>query len=126
MFTMFPAGSPGFGLAILRFSAAGAGIASVMSGGENCSNWICIAFLPFGLALLLGVLTPVSCIGSLALQGVIIYQLGPTGIAHCALSILLATAVLMLGPGAYSIDARLFGRRRVVVRKTIAEREPPK
>jgi hypothetical protein len=126
MFTMFPAGSPGFGVAILRFSAAGAGIASVMSGGENCSNWICIAFLPFGLALLLGVLTPVSCIGSLALQGVIIYQLGQTGIAHCALSILLATAVLMLGPGAYSIDARLFGRRRVVVRKTIAEREPPK
>ena len=115
MFTMFPAGIPGFGLAILRFSAAGAGIASVMSGGENCSNWICIAFLPFGLALLLGVLTPVSCIGSLALQGVIIYQLGPAGIAHCALSILLATAVLMLGPGAYSIDARLFGRRRVVV-----------
>jgi hypothetical protein len=126
MFTMFPAGIPGFGLAILRFSAAGAGIASVMSGGENCSNWICIAFLPFGLALLLGLLTPVSCIGSLALQGVIIYQLGPVGIAHCALSILLATAVLMLGPGAYSIDARLFGRRRVVVRKTIAEREPPK
>ena len=126
MFTMFPAGIPGFGLAILRFSAAGAGIASVMSGGENCSNWICIAFLPFGLALLLGVLTPVSCIGSLAFQGVIINQLGPAGIAHCALSILLATAVLMLGPGAYSIDARLFGRRRVVVRKTIAEREPPK
>ena len=122
---MFPAGIPGFGLAILRFCAAAAGIASVMSGGETCSNWTCVAFLPFGLALLLGVLTPASCIGSLALQGVIVCQVGTAGLAHCSLSILLATAVLMLGPGAYSIDARLFGRRQVVVRKTTAEKKPP-
>jgi hypothetical protein len=123
---MFPAGIPGFGLAILRFCAAAAGIASVMSGGESCSTWICAAFLPFGLALLLGVLTPGSCIGSLALQSIIVYQAGTAGLAHCSLSILLATAVLMLGPGAYSVDARLFGRRQVIVRKITAEKQPPK
>jgi hypothetical protein len=111
-------------LAILRFCAASAGIVSVMSSSESCSNWICIAFLPFGLALLLGVLTPVSCIGSLALQGTILYQAGTAGLAHCSLSILLAIAVLMLGPGAFSIDARLFGRRRVVVRRTTSEKNP--
>jgi hypothetical protein len=122
---MFPAGIPGFGLAILRFCAAAAGIASVMSGSESCSSWICITFLPFGLALILGVMTPASCIGSLALQGILVYQIGTAGLAHCSLSILLATAVLMLGPGAYSIDARLFGRRQVVVRKTSAEKKPP-
>jgi hypothetical protein len=123
---MFPAGIPGLGLAILRFCAAAAGIASVMSGSESCSNWICIAFLPFALGLILGVLTPATCVGSLALQGIITYQLGTAGLAHCSLSILLATAVLMLGPGAYSMDARLFGRREVVVRKTTTERKPPK
>jgi len=122
---MFPAGVPGLGLAILRFCAVAAGIASVMSNGESCSSWICIAFLPFGLALLLGVLTPVSCIGSLAVQGIILYQVGTAGLAHCSLSILLAIAVLMLGPGAFSIDARLFGRRQVVIRKTTAEKKPP-
>jgi len=122
---MFPAGIPGLGLAILRFCAAAAGIASVMSGSESCSSWVCIAFLPFGLALILGVLTPASCIGSLALQGILVYQIGMAGVAPCSLSILLATAVLMLGPGAYSIDARLFGRRQVVVRKTSAEKKPP-
>jgi|ERR1700677_2679838 len=122
---MFPAGIPGFGLAILRFCAAAAGIASVMSGSESCSSWICITFLPFGLALILGVMTPASCIGSLALQGILVYQIGTAGLAHCSLSILLATAVLMLGPGAYSIDARLFGRRQVVVRTTSAEKKPP-
>jgi hypothetical protein len=122
---MFPAGIPGFGLAILRFCAAAAGIASVMSGGECCSNWICVAFLPLCLTLVLGVLTPASCIGSLALQGIIVYQIGTAGLAHCSLSILLAAAVLMLGPGAYSVDARLFGRRLVVVRKTTSEKKPP-
>jgi hypothetical protein len=96
-----------------------------MSSGESCSSWICVAFLPFALALILGFLTPASCIGALALQGILAYQVGTTGLAHCSLSILLATAVLMLGPGAYSIDARLFGRRQVSVGKTRPEKKAP-
>src|SRR6202167_2514110 len=95
---MFPAGIPGFGLAILRFCAAAAGIASVMSGSESCSSWICITFLPFGLALILGVMTPASCIGSLALQGILVYQIGTAGLAPWPPLTLPATAVTVCRP----------------------------
>jgi len=35
-----------------------------------------------------------------------------------ALAVVIAAAVVCLGPGAFSLDARLFGRREIIIPKT--------
>jgi uncharacterized membrane protein YphA (DoxX/SURF4 family) len=73
-------------------------------------------------SILVGFLTPISC-GFAAAGNVIIslVQL-PSGqtptlgmsIAHLNLAII-CLAVALLGPGAFSLDARLFGRREIII-----------
>ena len=58
------------------------------------------------LLLLIGFLTPVA--GSL---GAAVGLAGATSTGLC-LSVI-AAAIVLLGPGAYSIDSRLFGRREM-------------
>ena len=68
-----------------------------------------------GLLLLVGFLTPlagvvlVACIGAGRLAGFHEAETSPllVGIA--------AIAIVLLGPGAVSLDARLFGRREIVI-----------
>jgi uncharacterized membrane protein YphA (DoxX/SURF4 family) len=67
------------------------------------------------LALCLGFLTPL--VAALTIVLVVATWLATrrtVGAVHvCA--VLDAIAIGLLGPGAYSLDARLFGRRRVIV-----------
>jgi uncharacterized membrane protein YphA (DoxX/SURF4 family) len=80
-----------------------------------------------GAALFVGFLTP----GTGALVGVSIAMCWfPTpaprvfldGIA-AALVVADAAAIALLGPGAFSVDARLFGRREIVIRPDTHPRE---
>lgn len=66
-------------------------------------------------ALCLGVLAPLFALAAIALELVVWLGLGtPLGVVHiCA--VLDAAALALLGPGGYSIDAALFGRRRIVL-----------
>ena len=65
-------------------------------------------------ALGVGLMTPIVAILCAFVEGAAWHYLGGAiGAVHvCAL--LVAVAIAMLGPGAYSVDARLFGRRKVV------------
>jgi putative oxidoreductase len=120
LFSTFPDGWPGFGLLLLRF---GAGIALICFGildislppGESITIVRDLFASAGGLFLLAGLLTPV--VGALiAIDQVWIafsvYASPRDGQwIHILLAVLTA-AVAMLGPGAWSIDARRFGRRR--------------
>jgi len=93
-------------------------------------NWIVgLALTGSGLLLLLGLLTPLAsavtvlttvCVGAAWLPAPRMNFLNAS--LPVALVVVVAISVGFLGPGAFSIDSRLFGRREIVIpRKGPAE-----
>ena len=116
------------GLLLLR---AATGVMAVIEGGsyfadpENLTlRTVLIGLLEIsgGASLILGFLTPIG--GALAGLGAISAILSwfppPTpnpfyGTLPAIFAAVVAVAVVLLGPGAWSVDARLFGRREIII-----------
>ncbi|MBH1494244.1 hypothetical protein JY423_08840 [Stenotrophomonas maltophilia] len=97
LFLMFPDRGPGVGLLWLRLCVA---VALCMPGGHG--GWLSALCLLAVAMLALGVLMPVA---------VVVAMLELHAQALPWPLVVLPLALLVLGPGAYSLDARLFGRR---------------
>jgi uncharacterized membrane protein YphA (DoxX/SURF4 family) len=121
LFSAFPAGLPGVGLFLLRVSLA-AGLAlrvGVGLGPDHSGRGmpiLPILALVGGAALVVGFLTPAAAVLSIASEaGKVFLSHGATNPAVLdpgGLCIMAnAVAVALLGPGWFSIDSRLFGRR---------------
>ena len=113
---MFPQGGPGIALLLLRLSVAAVFVLTAAGyWGLPGNRWLTgIAYLVAAL-LSVGALTPylstIACVAVIA--GV---SLGRVSMNLASFAFLLdAAALALLGPGAYSVDARLFGRRVVVL-----------
>ena len=117
LFSMFPPGGPGIGLLLLRISVAATFVLIVANRADlSTIHLIFVVAALIALALTTGVLTPylsfVVCVYAL----VNLFGAGSRLDALLFASLMLTAASLaLLGPGANSIDARLFGRRVVVV-----------
>jgi type III secretory pathway component EscS len=66
------------------------------------------------LLLCLGLFTPLCCIASVIGQIVMRLEQTDEDLLHLAFSLLVTVALFLLGPGAFSLDSRLFGRRLIV------------
>jgi len=118
LFSTFPGSWPGLGLLLLRLCL---GIGLIYFGAlgysENSGGYIGLAqnliAAAGGIFLLAGLWTPVM--GTIvALDEVLIVMRSPSREdtwLHIFLAVL-SVSMAMLGPGAWSIDARLFGRTR--------------
>jgi uncharacterized membrane protein YphA (DoxX/SURF4 family) len=119
LFPMFPHGWPGRGLLLLRLGVVAIlihdGIRSLMGAPQSESIALQVVAAITGVFLLVGLWTPVA--GAIVASSEIWIVL--TGTTHPQSTILLATqgiALAFLGPGSLSIDARLFGRKRLNIR----------
>jgi len=116
LFSNFAHGAAGAGLLILRIVAGLVlivnGCAALMHAPSIGHAALCVTASGIGILLLLGLWTPIAgvLLATVALWCALT-QSGEhsTGILLAALGIALA----LLGPGGWSVDARLFGWKRV-------------
>ena len=116
LFSMFPDGWPGRGLLLLRVAAGLLlvynGIQGLMVAPLPTSTALQVIAAIAGIFLIVGLWTPI--VGAIVALSEIWIALA--GADHPRSTILLAAlgiALSMLGPGAQSIDALLFGRKRL-------------
>jgi uncharacterized membrane protein YphA (DoxX/SURF4 family) len=119
LFTMFPGGWPGAGLFVLRLAAAipviiGGGLA-VQDAPQLGLHATHFAMICVGILLLAGLWTPVAGALQAIIEVWIFFSRGDGANIHFLLATL-GVSLVMLGPGAWSVDARLFGRKRIDIR----------
>lgn len=116
LYSMFPLGGPGIGLILIRLGLALAILVQYPVLAHLLPRpWLLPSLLVLAMALLLGLITPVLSVAALVLGGL---ALGDADPFHAWMSILLmlvAMALFLLGPGGYSLDARIYGRRILIM-----------
>ena len=112
---MFPAGLAGIALLSLRFCVIGTVLLALDGSGDLFAATLRnVATLTFAVLLFAGLFTPATCTFALVLQATGHRSAIPLTVVETAIHMLMTASLLMLGPGAYSVDARLFGRRLIV------------
>lgn len=112
LFSAYPAGLAGAALLLFRCSLA-LFLATSASGLLSLSHWPALLLDAFAIALLLGIAT--RTVAGLAAAGAATALL----LGACGAPALLAThaidaaALALIGPGAFSLDSRLFGRSTI-------------
>lgn len=113
---MFPQGGPGVALLLLRLSVA----AILLMDAAKCSGaslvlLLCAVAALMSVSLSIGFLTPYLSVVACAAAVANLLAGADAGNPLHVLPVIDAAALALLGPGAYSLDARLFGRRVTVV-----------
>jgi len=112
---MFPAGAPGAGLLLLRLCVAGMLLRTAMlRPPAPLPFWAAALVIVLVISLCLGTFIHFSCIASLLAQIVMMFLGIEQDRLQLALSLGITSALFLLGPGAYSVDCHLFGRRLIL------------
>ena len=116
LFSIFPNGWPGKGLLVLRLAVGGIlitnGITWLVSAPHHDAIAPAIIGIAAGLLMLIGLWTPVGSMLAVISQSWA-FLVGDIMLQIAILVLSISVAIAMLGPGAWSIDALLFGRRRL-------------
>jgi uncharacterized membrane protein YphA (DoxX/SURF4 family) len=145
LFSTFPGRWPGVGLLLLRAAvgvwaaiegvvylldvggvSGGAGVSATASPNGDPVWWVVVVAmgavaLLCGAALLIGFLTPIAALvvavlsGGRALSWIPAVTLASDAHAGAWFMMIVALGIFFLGPGAYSLDSYLFGRREIII-----------
>ena len=118
LFSTFPEGWPGIGLAFLRAVAAITplqhGIAGLVMVPPPALINLHLMAAGAAVLLLVGLWTPVAGVLMAVAELCLTFSHPIDPWRHILLGAL-GAALAMLGPGAWSVDARLFGRKRIQI-----------
>jgi putative oxidoreductase len=118
LYSTFPDGRPGVGLLLLRLTAGGSLIVErmlMMMPLPPSPQWeINTTLICVGACVCLGLWTPVMA-GLEAVAELLVTLSQPSQYQTHILLAVLSVGLAMLGPGAASIDASIFGRKRITV-----------
>jgi putative oxidoreductase len=116
LFSTFPNSWPGLGLLILRF-ATGLSLAAVAHAAGDLAGaaGLLVRCVVGGVAALtwIGLWTPLAAVTGAAIQ-VIVITFAHRFDLSLVVSVAVGLSLALLGPGAWSFDARLFGRKRII------------
>ena len=132
LFFAFPGGLPGIALLSLR---AVFGVALLVEAGcyvrelnLTPAAWLVgLGALAAGILLIVGFLTPVVgaavaaggvgiAVSLLPASNQTVFDSGPATVFALAMLV----TIIALGPGAFSVDARVFGRREIIIPRRIS------
>ena len=116
LFSVYPAGAAGAGLLLLRLSIAlflVSALPAEMQAVHPLPPWAVVALDLVSLSIAFGICTR-SLVALCAIVGATTALAGGFETApFLIVQILNAAALALIGPGAFSIDARLFGRSTI-------------
>jgi uncharacterized membrane protein YphA (DoxX/SURF4 family) len=128
LFSTFPDGRPGAGLFILRTLLGTSALvqSQIYLYGQSDLKIVTVAIgtlgLVVGLLLIIGFLTPILSFFLFLTQALLLLLSVDLGLGNVTVLnfieiyiLLLAISLVLLGPGAFSLDARLFGRREIII-----------
>ena len=113
---MFPQGGPGVALLLLRISVVAFLIILALNYDGPFRRLVFCGVLLISFSLLIGFLTPFLSVTGAALVIANMILNPQASSVVCVIAIANAVALALLGPGAYSLDSKLFGRRVTIVR----------
>jgi hypothetical protein len=132
--TSFPDGPPGVGLLLAR---AALGVVCLLQSrcyliNADAASWVVgVGTLVLGGLFAVGLLTPVVALSGIVGGLLVAFSVIPgcsSTLSQSSYALLLVATtlveVLLGGPGAYSIDARLFGPREIIIPRINSTDEP--
>lgn len=111
---MFRSGSTGIALLIMRLSLAAALLSNIWFGAARPFAFTSAAIVIAAL-LCLGAFTSVASLLFCLTELWLMASAGRDDARASLIAFSMAIALALLGPGAYSLDARIFGRRVIVL-----------
>ena len=113
-FRCSPAGAPGLALLVIRLSIAVMLLLLAYPGTQlRLPAWELALFALLALSLCVGMFTPISAFFCAVANLQASSQLHGVESIYLVFSALIAAALSILGPGAFSLDALMFGRRLI-------------
>jgi hypothetical protein len=113
LFPMFPNGAPGLALLLLRLFVGAVLVSDAMrvvSALNVVLAWVLVAC---AVAVVVGSMTPIAAVLAALIETIGLNAQFIQITLHAFAPMVIGVALALTGPGAYSLDARVFGRRLI-------------
>jgi uncharacterized membrane protein YphA (DoxX/SURF4 family) len=115
LFSSFPDSGPGMALLLLRLCLSTAIVVHGMHSGirADAAYLLITAACTSAVLILIGLWTPIAAGAAAVTETVGALAAAPEFFTHMFVTVI-AVSLMLLGPGAWSIDAHLYGRKRLI------------